>query len=190
MKLTTLIFYYFVFTILLAVAEARTCSIIVYSPFKTSASIIFLTYLNNNVTYRDNNINSRNNNVIWRHAYINILNTDDSKVTWLVTWPDIILGTNPLLSSFWLAPESMKFSIWSGWKFPVRRAPIQLRSDVRRYVSSLQPFCSKDRSNPVQYRWAVIGSRIRCSILFSFLISFFLVLFSLQFNFNFLSDVK
>ena len=109
-----------------------------------------LLFMDNNVTYRNKSINSRNNNVIWCHVCNNIKNTDDSEVTGLVTWPDVIPGANPVLFSLRLAPEWMKFSIYSGQKMPVWRAPLQLISDVRGYVYSLQPFSNKVRSNPVQ----------------------------------------
>ena len=89
--------------------------------------------------------------VRWRHVYINIMNTDDSQVTWLVTWLDVILGANPVLFLFSLAPERTKFSIFSGRKLPFRGAFFQLRSNVQRSVKSLQRFSCINRSNPVQY---------------------------------------
>ena len=121
--------------------------------------------------YMDNNRNnSRDNNLIWRHLTSCMFQQNEywhSKVTWLVTWHDVILRANPVLFAFWLAPEWIKFSIYSGRNSPFWRDLIQLKSEVRRYVSSLQPFFSKDGSNPVQYCWAVIVSRTFLSFLFS-----------------------
>ena len=89
--------------------------------------------------------------VIWRHVCFNIMNTDDSQVTWLVTWLDVILGANPVLLLFSLAPESTKFSIFSGRNLPFWGALFQLRSDVHWSVKSLHPFSNNSRSNPLQY---------------------------------------
>ena len=98
--------------------------------------------------------------VIWRHVCFNIMNSDDSQVTWLVTWLDVILGANPVLLPFSLAPESTKFSIYSGRNLPFGGALFQLRSDVQRSVKSLHPSSDNSRSNPAQYSWAVIVSWI------------------------------
>ena len=110
-----------------------------------------LPYMDIGVTQQNNRLNSRDNNVIWRHVYINIMNTDDSQVTWLGHVTDVILGANPVLSLFWLAPESTKFSIYSGRNLPFWGAPFQLRSDVQRSVKSLHPFSNNSSSSPVQY---------------------------------------
>ena len=127
--------------------------------------------------------------VIWRHVCFNNMNTNDSKAKWLVTWLDVILGANPVLSSFWLAPDWTSFSIKRGRNLPFWRSLIQFRSDVRRYMNSLQPFSSKDRSKPVQYQWAVIVSRIMFSLLFSLLtFPFDNILFEIYPNFS--SDVN
>ena len=88
--------------------------------------------------------------VIWRHVCFNIMKTDDAQVTWLVRWLDVILGANAVLFSFWLPPEWMKLSIYSGRKLQFWSALIQFGSDFNRYVNSLQLFSGKDRSNPAQ----------------------------------------
>ena len=75
--------------------------------------------------------------VIWRHVYIPIMNTDDSQVMWLVTWLDVIVGANPVLLLFSLAPESTPFSRNSGRNLPLRGASFRLRSDFQRAVKSL-----------------------------------------------------
>ena len=78
-----------------------------------------LPYMANGITQQNNRLNSRDNNVIWRHVCIDIINTDDSQVTWLGHVTDVILGANPVLSSFWFAPGSTKFSIYSGRNLPI-----------------------------------------------------------------------
>ena len=88
---------------------------------------------------------------IWRHVCINIKDTDDSQVTWLVTWLDVILGANQVLLFFSLAPEGTKLSIYSGRNFPFRGALFELTSDVHRYVNLLFPFSNYSRLNIVQY---------------------------------------
>ena len=110
-----------------------------------------LPYMDIGVTKQNNRPNSRDENVFWRHVCINIMNTDDSQVTWLGHVTDVILGANPVLSLFWLAPECTKFSIYSGRNLPLRGAFFQLRSDVQRSVKSLHPFSSNSSSSPVQY---------------------------------------
>ena len=77
------------------------------------------------VTQQNNRLNSRENNVI--------------------------LGANPVLLPFSLAPESTKFDIYREQNLPFWRAQIQLRSDVHWSVKSLQPFSSTNGLNPVQY---------------------------------------
>ena len=106
----------------------------------------------------------RSSDVLWGYVCFNIMKTDDSKVTWLV-----ILGANPLLFSFWLAPGWTKIRMCGGRGLPFWCAPIQLKSDVRRYVNSLLTFSSKDRWKPVQCRWGAFVSEIMISFLFSFL---------------------
>ena len=110
-----------------------------------------LPYMDIGVPQQNNRLNSRVDNVIWRHVCTNIMNIDDSQVTWLGHVTDIILGANPVLLPFSLAPESTKFNIYSGRNSPFREAPFQLSSDVQRSVKSLDSFSNNSRSNPVQY---------------------------------------
>ena len=121
-----------------------------YSP---SYLIWLLTWFNRTIESTLEAITS--SRLFWRQVCFNINNSDNSKVTWLVTWHvtwlDVILGSNPVPFSFWLAPEWTKFIIKSGRNLPFWRNPYQLRSDINRYVNQLQPFSSKNRSNPVQY---------------------------------------
>ena len=139
--------------------------------FTTNYSLTYLiwTIMSSTKTIESTPEMITSSDVIWSHVCFNIMNTNDFKAKWLVTWLDVILGANPVLSSFWLAPEWTNFSKNSGRNLPFWRALIQLRSDVRRYVNSLQPFSSKDRSKPVQYQWALFVSRIMFSLLFSLL---------------------
>ena len=96
-----------------------------------------LPYMDIGVTKQNNRLNSRDNNVIWRHVCISIMNTDDSQVTWLDHVTDVILGANPVLSLFWFAPESTKFSINSGRNLPLQRGafPAQIRCTTIREVT-------------------------------------------------------
>ena len=96
-----------------------------------------LPYMDIGVTKQNNRLNSRDNKVIWRHECINIMNTDDSQITWLVHVTDVIFGTNPVLFSFWFAPESKKFSIYSGPILPLQRSafPAQIRCPTIREVT-------------------------------------------------------
>ena len=121
-----------------------------FQPLQKYSRHYYLTYLIWTLTSSNRTIESTPD-VIWRHLCFNIMNTDDSQVTWLIMWLDVRLGANPVLFSFWLAPEWSKFSIYSGRNLPFWRALLKFRSDVNRYVNSLQPFSSKDRSNTVQY---------------------------------------
>ena len=151
LKLKTIIFYIHHFDC--RCASSNTSPICLQPLQRRHYSLIYLiwTLASPNRTIESTPEIITSSDVIWRHVCFKIMNTDDSQVTWLVTWLDVILRANPVLFSFSLAPEWTKFSIHSGRKMPFWRAPIQLRSDVNRYVNSLRPFSSKDRSNPGQY---------------------------------------
>ena len=139
-----------------------------------------LLFMDKNVTYRNNSINSLNNNVVWRHVYLTMINTDDSTC-------DLTSYSEPIqyfLHSDWLPSERHLEYIADDF-CRLGRALLQLRSDVRRYVKSLQLFSSRNGLN----LWAVKLSRIMFSVFFSFL-TFLLVFFTFQIYINFLSDVK
>ena len=87
-----------------------------------------LTYLTGTLTSSNRTKESipeikTSSDVVWRHVCFNIMNTDDSQVTWL----DVIIAANPVLFSFWLAPEWMNFSIHSGRNVLARAYPAQIR---------------------------------------------------------------
>ena len=96
--------------------------------------------------------------VIWRHVCINIMNTDDSQVTWLGHVTDVNLGANPVLFLFSLAPESTNISIYSGIKLSFERGdfPAQIRCPTIRKVTP--PIFNNSISNLVQYSWSGIIS--------------------------------
>ena len=50
-----------------------------------------LPYMDISVTQQNNRLNYRVDNVIWRHVCFNIMNTDDSQVTWLTSFSEPIL---------------------------------------------------------------------------------------------------
>ena len=125
-------------TILTAIAQVRTRPQFVYIHFKLTPPWHFhLPYKEIGVTQQNNRLNSRDNNVIWRHVCINIINTDDYQVTWLGHVTDVILGALPELLLFSLAPESIKFSKYSGRSLPLWRGafPAQTRCPTIREVT-------------------------------------------------------
>ena len=124
--------------ILTAVAQVRTRPQFVYIHFKLKPPWHFhLPYMDIGVTQQNNRPNSRVDNAIWRHVCNNIVNTDNSQVTWLGHVTDVILGANPVLSSSRFAPESTKLSINGGRKLPLRGGafPAQTRCPTIREVT-------------------------------------------------------
>ena len=119
---------------LTVIAQVRTRPQFVYIHVKITPPWHFLTHLIWTSASPNKTIDSTpeiitSSDVIWRHVCINIMNTDDSQVTWLGHVTDIILGANPVLSSFRFAPESTKFSIYSGRSLPLGEGafPAQIR---------------------------------------------------------------
>ena len=146
-----------------------------------------LPYMDIGVTQQNNRINSRDNNIIWRHVCINIMNTDDSQVTWLGHVTDVILGANPVLLPFSLAPEGTKFSIYRGRKLE--------NCHFERRLSSSDQMSNDPWSHSIHFPttavriqcstlWAVIVSWLLFSILI-FLLIFIFLTFNLYFNFFF-----
>ena len=119
----------------------------------------------------------QNKNAIWRHLCINIMNTDDAKVTWSVKWPEVMLAAYPVLLPFWLADEWSKFSIYTQRFFPKRglRSHFIRLSSQRRTEDgvcvTLATF-NQRRFDPHTVVWAVIVSKKSVHFFFWFQFSF------------------
>ena len=163
--------------ILTAVAQVRKRPQFVYMPFKLSPPWHFLTYFIWKSASPNKTIDSTpeirtSSDVIWRHMFTNIINTDDSQVTWLGHVTDIILETNPLKLLFSLALESTNFSIYSGRKSLFGRrlfSSDQMTNNTWSYSS----------------HFPTTADRIQCSTLWAVIVIFLSVIFSLESNFNF-----
>ena len=111
---------------------------------------------------------SQDNNVIWRHVCFNFINTNDSKVTGFIRRPDVMFAANLERFLFWLADERTKCGVYCERFLIKYRSSNRIRSDVRSYVCSIQPFSNRHGSNPVQNFWAVKIIRILHPLLISF----------------------
>ena len=101
---------------------------------KTTAAVIFFTCLLWTITSSPETIMSHD--VIWRHVCINNVNTDDSKVTWSVTWVDVLFAANLVIFPSWLADEWTKFSIHCE-RFSLKKsALLHIRCQVTRNFTS------------------------------------------------------
>ena len=82
--------------------------------------------------------------VIRRHMYGNIMNTNESEVTWSVAWPDIMFAANPVLLLLWpshertqISLQTQRFWLENGSKFYAIRFSNQGVTEDEMFINAL-----------------------------------------------------